>query len=242
MRSVAVFKWSVNPEDARVGADGSVDWGAASPWVGDDDYVAARVASQVAGEDGEAVGLTLAGGDVAFAAARGARSTLAVDGLPAPAGAAGIAAALAAAVRTLGADVVAIGDSAWEPAVPALLAGLLGWPALMAVDSAVAQEGGLVVTRRSGMGTQDLLVGLPVVLGVVARREEEDKPGMRAVLTARKLPVTTVAVADLGPGGPAFTGRGTSLPETEPSRLMDGADPERAAAQLVQALRSEGVL
>ena len=135
MKSVVVFKWAVNPQDARVSADGTVDWSAASPWVGDDDYVAAQVASKVAGLDGEVVGLTLAGGDVAFAAARGAQHTVAIDGLPVTADAMAIAQALAAAVRSLGnVDVVAIGDSAWEPSVPVMLAGLLGWTALMAVD------------------------------------------------------------------------------------------------------------
>ncbi len=90
---------------------------------------------------------------------------------------------LTAAVRSLGSvDVVAIGDSAWEPSVPVMLAGLLGWRGLMAVDSIESRDGGLRVTRRFGTGTQEVAVRGPVVLGVTARREEENKPGMRAVL------------------------------------------------------------
>lgn len=244
MKSVAVFKWAVNPQDARVSADGAVDWSAASPWVGDDDYVAAQVACKAAGPDGEVVGLTLAGGDVAFAAARGVQHTVAIDGLSVTADALAIAQALAAAVRSLGSvGVVAIGDSAWEPSVPVMLAGLLGWTALMAVDSIEIKDDGLCVTRRFGTGTQDVTVRGPVVLGVAARREEENKPGMRAVLDARKKPVKTVKFAELvGEGLPSLTSRGTHLPETVPSRLFDGSDPDRAVSQLLQALQAEGAL
>lgn len=244
MKSVVVFKWAVNPLDARVSADGVVDWSTASPWVGDDDYVAAQVACKAAGPDGEVVGLTLAGGDVAFAAARGAQHTVAIDGLPVTADALAIAQALAKAVGTLeNVDVVAIGDSAWEPAVPVMLAGLLGWQALMAVDSVEMKDDGLCVTRRFGTGTQDVTVQGPVVLGVVARREEENKPGMRTVLNARKKPVTTVKVDELvGIALPSLSSRGTHLPETAPSRLFDGSNPSQAVSQLLQALQAEGTL
>ncbi|HWQ76628.1 MAG TPA: electron transfer flavoprotein subunit alpha [Syntrophomonas sp.] len=244
MKSVVIFKWAVNPLDARVSADGTVDWSAASPWVGDDDYVAAQVACIAAGLDGEVVGLTLAGGDVAFAAARGAQHTVAINGLPVTADASAIAQALAAAVRSLeNVDVVVIGDSAWEPAVPVTLAGLLGWTALLDVDSVESKDDGLCVTRRFGTGTQDVTVRGPVVLGVVARHEEESKPGMRAVLDARKKPVKTVTVAELVDASlPSLTSRGTHLPETAPSRLFDGSNPEQAVSQLLQALQAEGTL
>ncbi|CDX03739.1 hypothetical protein AT727_22010 [Desulfitobacterium hafniense] len=82
MKSVAVFKWAVNPQDARVSADGTVDWGAASRY------------SRCLGHSPGAGGCR---------------------------------------VRSLGSvDVVTIGDSAWELSVPVMLAGLLGWRALMA--------------------------------------------------------------------------------------------------------------
>jgi len=246
MKSVAVFKWAVDPQDMRVRDDGSVDWSAASSWMGagDDDYVAVQAACGAAGSDGEVIGLTLAGGDVAFAAARGAQSTVAIDGLPVTADATTIAQTLAAAVRSLeNVNVVAIGDSAWEPAVPVMLAGLLGWTALMAVDSVEIKDDGLCVTRRFGTGTQDITVRGPVVLGVAARREEESKPGMRAVLNARKKTVKTVTAAELaGEGVPSLASRGTHLPETAPSRLFDGSEPDHAVSQLLQALQAEGAL
>jgi electron transfer flavoprotein beta subunit len=241
--SVAVFKWALDPQDVRVGADGSVDWRGARPEVGDDDHAAAAVARAAAG-DGEVVGLTLAGGDVAWAAARGAARTVVVEGVLPAADATGLARVLAAAVRSVGdVDVVAIGDTEWDPAVPAALAGELGWPALLAVDSAEVVDGQLRVTRRAGAGTQDVVVRRPVVLGVAARRAEQDKPGMREVLNARKKPVTTVSLAELGVDvASALSPRGSQLPPRSATRVFDGADPEQAVAQLVTALRADGVL
>lgn len=244
MKSVVIFKWAVDPKDLRVNADGTVDWSTVSPWVGDDDYAAVQAACSAAGTDGEVIGLTLAGGDAAFAAARGAQSTVAVAGLPVTADAWTIAQALANAVRAIGVvDIVVIGDCAWEPEVPVMLAGLLGWPALMAVDSVEKNENGLTATRRFGMGTQQVAVRGTAVLGVVAKREEENKPGMRAVIAARKKPVLTWEVKELiNENNPVFISHGTKLPETEPGKVFDGLNPERAAEQLLQALQADGAL
>lgn len=244
MRSVVVFKWAVDPKDLRVNADGTVDWSTGSPWVGDDDYMAAQIACSASGEDGEVIGLTLAGGDVAFAAARGADRTIAIEGILDTADVWTIAQALAAAINRIGdVDVVAIGDCAWEPALPVVLAGLLGWPALMSVDSAERKAEGLFVTRRFGMKTQEIAVTGKILLGVAAKREEENKPGMRAVIKARKKPVAIWSAEELRQEEmPYFHSQGTRLPEREPSKLFDGADPDRAAGQLLQALQTGGVL
>ena len=243
MKSVVVFKWAIDPRDIRVNADGSVDWSAVSPWVGDDDCLAVQVACSASGQEGEVTGLTLAGGDVAFAAARGAQRTVAIEGLPATADAMTVAKALAEAIHSFGdVDVVVIGDSAWEPSVPVMLGGLLGWTTVMAVDEAKFEGGKLHVTRRFGTGTQELCVSGPIVLGVAAKREEENKPGMRAVITARKKPVTTIQADELMKESvPAFTLHSTHLPEATPSRLFDGEDPDGAVSQLVQALQADGV-
>ena len=120
-----------------------------------------------------------------------------------------------------------------------LVAALLGWPLLTAVDGVVVADGSLVVTRRHGMGTQDIAVTGPVVVDVAARREEEEKPGMRQVLAARKKPSDTKTVES---DHSAFSSRGTRLPETTSSRLFGGSDPADAAEQLISALKADGVL
>jgi electron transfer flavoprotein beta subunit len=110
----------------------------------------------------------------------------------------------------------------------------------LAVDAVRPEGDGLVVMRRFGAGTQDVRVAGPVVLGVAARREEAEKPGMRAILQARKKPVENVE-ANIQ-NASTFAVAGVHEPAEQASKLFDGADPAAAAAQLVSALQSEGVL
>ena len=240
MTSVAIFKWAMNPHDERVGSDGEIKWLAERPEVGDDDHEAVKVALD-ATPDGTVMGLTFDSGDTAFGVARGTAGTVAIESIPVTAQPTQIAKALAEAIKGMqDVELVAIGDSAWQPMVPSLLAGMLGWPCVLAVDAARVEDGALVVTRRFGAGTQDLRIDGPVVLGVAARREEESKPGMRAVLQARKKPVEKVAASY--EDAAVFAVAGSHEPQELASKLFDGTDPQGAAAQLVGALRSEGVL
>jgi len=242
MKSIVVFKWLRNPQDARVGADGTVDWGGAKLAPNDDDPAALAVARELGA--GEIVGLTVGDGDLAWAAARGAASTVVVTDAMTGADSAVTGAILAAGVRHIGAaDLVLIGDSSWDYGVVAALAGQLGWPAVANVVSATQDGGRLRVTRRIGTVTQILALTGPAVLAVAASRAEQQVPGMKEVLAARRKPVTRLTVADLG-GAPEarVLSRGTRLPESTAAKLFDGADPVAAAAQVVAALRTEGVL
>lgn len=239
MKTVAIFKWAVNPDDALVRVDGTVNWDTTRQEVGDDDHAAIMCAVDAAA-GGEVIGLTVAASDTSFAAARGADRTVALEGFSVPADSTATAHAFARAITEIG-DVgaVMIGDSEWDPSVSPLLAGLLGWPAIMAVDAVKPSDSGLMITRRLGTGTQDIEVKGPVLLDIAARREEEEKPGMRQVLAARKKPVESIQL----PGDqPAFSSNGTRLPEVSNSCLFDGSDPVVAAEQLVAALRSEGMI
>lgn len=244
MTAVAVFKWAANPGDAIVRDDGSINWKMARFSVGDDDHAAVKVACDVS-EGAEVVGLTMVDRDVSFAAARGAARTVAIDGLCPMTDPLIIAQSIAQALKTLeGVDVVAIGDCEWEPTVPALVAAILGWPALMAVDAAEPDGDGLKVTRRFGTGTQDVSAPKPIVLGVAARREEESKPGMKDILAARKKPIDKVGVASLLMIDEVrvLAEESTALPDAANSMLFDGSDPETAVGQLIQALQSDGSL
>lgn len=244
MKIVVVFKWSINPQDIRVGSDGVADWRGVKMSASDDDPAAIDIAKNIAAAGDEIIGLTIGDGDVAWAAARGASSSVVVTDVQTGAGSADIGAALAAGVRHIGgADVVLIGDSGWDYGVVTALAGQLGWPALANVVSATAEKGRLRVTRNIGGGTQVVDVTGPVFLAVAASRAEKLVPSMKDVLAARKKPVTRLELAELDVKPvAAVTARGTSLPDTPPVRIIDGADPAAAAAALLTALRTEGVL
>lgn len=82
MKAVAVFKWSIDPRDILVNQTGEIDRSKVAFWTGDDDYLAVNVASDVVGADGTLTGLTMAGSDIAFAAARGASDTYTIEGCP----------------------------------------------------------------------------------------------------------------------------------------------------------------
>jgi electron transfer flavoprotein beta subunit len=113
----------------------------------------------------------------------------------------------------------------------------------MEVDEVRRSDDEFVVVRRSGVGTQEIAVSGPVVLDVAARREEETKPGMRVVLAARKKPQETFSFDELNGSERTFEIEGYHDPEAVVSNVYDGTeDVDGAVAQLVAAIRAEGVI
>jgi len=201
----------------------------------------ARGLAQTRGD--EVVGVTMGDGDASWALARGVAQAVSVTDAPAADDEATAAAVLAAAVRTVpDADVVVIGDSEEYALVAPALAGLLGWPAVLGVTSAVAVPDGIEATRRCGELDEVLTVATPVVLGVRAEGTEAHAPGMKEMLMARKRPVTRHTVAELGVDLPAaLVEVGTRLPDLTGAQMLAG-EPDQAARALVAALRADGVL
>ena len=243
MKIIAVFKWSRNPQDARVGTNGSLDWRGVKMAPNEDDPAVMEVANAIVAE-GEIVGLTIGDGDIAWAAARGAARTIVVNDAQTEADSSVIAAVIAAAIKRVeGVDAVIIGDSDWDYGVVSALMGKLGWSAVAGVVSATKEQGGLRVTRKIGAASQVLEVEGPVVLAAAANREEKNVPGMKEILAARKKPVERLTMADLGLAPAAdVLSKGTRFPDTPPARMIDGTDPVAACKELMVALRSEGVL
>jgi electron transfer flavoprotein beta subunit len=243
MKIITVFKWSRNPQDGRVGMNGTLDWRGVKMAPNDDDPAVMEVANAIV-EDGEIVGLTIGDGDIAWAAARGAARTMVVTDAKTEVDSSVTAAVIAAAIKRVeGVDAVIIGDSAWDYGVVSALMGQLGWPAVAGVVSATKEQGRLRVTRKMGTASQVLEVEGPVVLAVAANREEKNAPGMKEVLFARKKPVERLTMSDLGlaPAGDVSS-KGTRFPDTPPARMIDGKDPAAACKELMAALRSDGVL
>ena len=244
MKIVVVYKWARDPEDAAVRSDGSVDWRRAKMAAGEDDPAAVAIGRAVAAASGSSMaGLTIGDGDASWALARGVEQAVAVPDAPNLADNAATANLLAAAIQWIGeVDVVVIGDTEAYPGVPAVLAGVLGWPALLGVSTAMFEGGRLVATRRMGDLEQTVSLALPAVLGVAAASAEKQAPGMKEVLAARKRPITAVPLADLGTAPlDRLESRGTCVPGDGSTRIFEGS-PADAARQLVAALRADGVL
>jgi len=244
VKIVVVYKWARDPEDAAVRGDGSVDWRGAKMAAGEDDPAAVAVGRAVAAAaGGSLMGLTIGDGDASWALARGVEQAVAVPDAPSLPDNAATAGLLAAAINRIGdVDVVVIGDAEAYPEVPAVLAGVLGWPVLLGVSAATFEGGRLLATRRAGDHEQTVSLGLPAVLGVTAAAAEKQAPGMKEVLAARKRPVTALPLADLG-GAPRdrLEVRSTHVPEAGSARIFEGS-PAAAARQLVAVLRADGVL
>ncbi len=242
MKTVIIYKWARNAEDAAVRNDGSVDWRNAKMTAGEDDFAALEAAKAIA-EDGELVGLTLGDGDASWALARGVQQATSITDAPNLVDNASTAAVIAAAIQQIGGvDAVVIGDSEQYAGVPVALSGLLNWPAVAHVSSASAIDGRVWIVRKQGTNEQTISIAVPAVIAVTAASAEKKTPGMKEQLAARKRPITKLTVAAIGAStDDKALSKGTRLPETTAARIFAG-DPAAAAAQLVAALRGEGVL
>ncbi len=258
MKIVVAYKWARDPQEATVGADGTVDWSRAKPGISDYDPVAIELARRLAEATGaELIGLTAGAKGVGVAIAckaalaRGLDRVVVVeDDSLRDAGTGGLAATLAAAVRHIGdVDVVITGDSSVDVAgkmVPTVLAGQLGWAALAEVTAVSGQAGALRVERAVPGGTQALEISGPAVLAASADAAVARVPGMKDLLSAGKKPVEYLQVSalEVPAANAAVTVTGTSRPDRKArkNQVLDTTDPAAAAAELVTALRGAGAL
>jgi electron transfer flavoprotein beta subunit len=242
MKTVIVYKWARNSEDAAVRSDGAVDWRNAKMTAGEDDFAALEAAKSLS-QDGELIGLTIGNGDASWALARGVERATSIIDAPNLSDNASTAAIIAAAVRKIGGvDVVVIGDSEDYSGVPVALAGLLGWPAIAQVSTVSAINGRVRTVRKQGKNEQTISTSAPAVIAVSAASPEKTIPGMKEQLAARKRPITKLTLADIGvSSADKVSSKGTRLPETTPARIFEG-DPAVACGKLVAALRDEGIL
>jgi electron transfer flavoprotein beta subunit len=258
MRIVLAYKWTCDPEEATVRADGTVDWSRAKPGLSTYDPVAMELARRLAEEAGaELIGVTVGGkgvgAPIASKAALGRgldRVVIVEDESLAEAGRTELATVLAEAIRHIGeVDLVITGDSSVDVAakmVPTVLAGELGWPAVAEVTAVTGRAGALRVERAIPGGVQVLEVSGPAVLAASADAAVPRVPGMKELLAAAKKPVELLDLTALKvpPGGAVMTVAGRARPERKARKgqLINTADPAAAGAELVAALRAAGAL
>jgi electron transfer flavoprotein beta subunit len=254
VKIAVAHKWAPNPEEAVVAADGSVDLSRAKSSVSEYDPVAIELGRALADATGaELVGVTAGGPDAGSPMARKAALARGLDRLvvvtdPALAGARATATAraLAAAVRAEGdVDVVLTGDSSVDEGahlVPAVLAGYLGWPLLTEVTAVAADGGTLRVEQAVGSGSRVLEVTGPAVLAASTDAVLPRVPGMNDILGAGKKPVDELPAPEALPDGLAVVGRAPPALADRRRVRIDATDPQAAAAELVAALRVDGVL
>ncbi|MFI9815705.1 electron transfer flavoprotein subunit beta/FixA family protein [Saccharothrix variisporea] len=109
---------------------------------------------------------------------------------------------LAKAIGTVeGVDLVIAGNEATDGragAVPAILAELLGLPQVTQVRKLSVEGGVIKAERETDEGVAHLEASLPAVVSVTEKINEPRYPSFKGIMAAKKKPVTTLTVGDLG--------------------------------------------
>ncbi len=253
MRIVVAYKWAPDPREASVTGDGAVDWGRARSAISEDDPVAIEAGRALADALGaEVVGLTVGGPQAASPTARKAVLARGLDRLVtvttpdlAQLDSTQTAFQLCDALRAIGdVDLVLAGDASVDASarvVPAVLAGVLGWPCVLEARAIAPTASGLRVERDVPGGTQTLEVTPPAVIALTPDAATPRVPGMRDILAAGKRPVEALTPAVIA--APTARTVSSTRPES-PSRRRDVSTeaPAEAARALVASLRAEGAL
>ncbi len=144
-------------------------------------------------------------------------------------------------------DLILIGKQAIDndsgEAGPAL-AELLDWPHVGAVVALeISEDGKTFKANRRVEGAEEVVEGtLPVLLTCEKGLAEPRYPSLPNLMKAKKKPVTTLSVADLGDvstGTPGFSFVAVSpLPPRAACKFIEG-EPEEMAKELAKLLREE---
>ena len=129
-------------------------------------------------------------------------------------------AALAAALRTLAADLIIAGNESTDGrtgSVPSMLAERLGLPQITSVRTLEIDGTTLRAERVRDGGYSEVTATLPVVVSVTEKINEPRYPGFKGIMAAKKKPMTTLTVDDLGLD-PSTTGLSNAS-----TQVVDGA-------------------
>jgi len=160
----------------------------------------------------------------------------------------GTSAALAAALRTLGPDLILAGNEASDGkggAVPAMIAERLGWPQVTSVRKLEVSGGVLTAERQLEGGFAEVTASLPAVVSVTEKITEPRYPNFKGIMAAKSKPVTVLGLADLGVGvaGVGLAGAAAVVVDAAPRPARsagekvadDGTGGARIAEYLVAA-------
>ncbi len=114
------------------------------------------------------------------------------------------ATALAAALLRETPDLVIAGKASTDGGggvVPALLAQLLGLPLLAGLASLRIESGWAIGTRVTDAGTVTVRAELPAIVTITDQFDEPRLPNLRGVLGAKRKPLVSLGLAELGVSG-----------------------------------------
>jgi electron transfer flavoprotein beta subunit len=148
-------------------------------------------------------------------------------------------AALAAALKSAGFDLVIAGSESTDArtgVIPAMLAERLGVPQLTLASKVDIDGTQVTIRRMSDDGFDVVTAALPAVISVVEKINEPRYPSFKGIMAAKKKPVQSLALADLGVDA-ASAGLAGSVTEVTDF----AARPPRAAGVVVKDEGDGGV-
>jgi electron transfer flavoprotein beta subunit len=194
--------------ERRLREDGALDRDASDAVLDEINERAVEEALQLKESHGGAVTVVSMGPDRATEAIRKALSMGAdaavhlSDEALAGSDAVGTARALAGAIGTVAdVDLVLAGNEASDgrsAAVPAMVAEVLGLPALTHAREVTVEGGTVTVRRETDDGVVTLTAELPAVVSVGEKINEPRYPSFKGIMAAKKKKVTTLSLADAG--------------------------------------------
>jgi electron transfer flavoprotein beta subunit len=180
--------------------------------------------------------------------ARGATRAVHIKGDSGAADSLGIAKVLAAAISQIGPDLVFFGKQGVgtdNSLVGPMVAELLDMPQANVVTKFEAGDG-TVTAHRELEGTEDILsMQLPAVVTAQKGLNEPRYASLKGIMAAKKIPIETKSVADLGLDEGEIVNRRVRIialqlpPEKSGGRKIDGADPAAAAKEILRYIREE---
>jgi electron transfer flavoprotein beta subunit len=141
-------------------------------------------------------------------------------------------AVIAAALGQVGFDLVIAGSESTDArtgVVPAMLAERLGVPQLTQASKVDIEGSSVTVRRMSDDGYDVVTASLPAVISVLEKINEPRYPSFKGIMAAKKKPVQTLALADLGVSADSAGSAGSV------TEVVDfAARPPRAAGVVVK--------
>ncbi|SDC61801.1 electron transfer flavoprotein subunit beta/FixA family protein [Actinokineospora iranica] len=129
-------------------------------------------------------------------------------------------------------DLVIAGNEATDGrggTIPAMLAEVLGYPQLTHARKVTIDGGAITVERETDAGLTHLQANLPAVISVGEKINEPRYPSFKGIMAAKKKPVDTLTVADLG-----IDASEVGLASASSAVLEATPKPPRAAGQRVE--------
>ena len=155
---------------------------------------------------------------------------------------------LAAAVRTLDADIIITGAESTDArgqVIPHMIAERLGVAALTGARKLTVTDSTVTIERQTEEGYEVVTATTPVVVSVWDTINEPRYPSFKGIMEAKKKPVSTLSLADLGidPSEVGFAGASTAVVEhaKRPPRQGGRKVPDEGdgGVKLVEFLVSE---